>query len=102
MTARQRKLGVTAYGIEQFRKGNYMADNESFLAWMSTQKKGDYIGRNILQKMYEELSKMMGVDVTYTDSDLFKFKSMCKGLSITHPEYFYYTDTLGLDNLTIR
>ena len=60
MTARQRKLGVTAYGIEQFRKGNYMADNESFLAWMSTQKKGDYIGRNILQKMYKELSKMMG------------------------------------------
>lgn len=102
MTTRQRNLGVTAYGLEQLKKGNYMADNDSFLAWMSTVKKGEYRGRDILQKMYDKLSKMSGLDATFTDSDFFQFQCMCRGLSATHPKYFYYTDTLGLDNLTIR
>ena len=86
----------------QLRKGNYMADNESFLAWMSTVKKGQYRGQYILHKMFDELSKKVGFDVTYTESTLFQFKAMCIGLSITHPDYFSYTDSLGLDNLTIR
>jgi hypothetical protein len=102
MTTRQRNLGVTAYGIEQVKKGNYMADYDSFKAWMSTVKKGEYIGRNLLQKMYDELSKIVGFEATFTESDFFRFQCMCRGLAANHPQYFYYTDTLGLDNLTIR
>lgn len=102
MTARQRKLGVTTYGMEQLKKGNYLADNESFKAWMSTVKKGDYTGRNILQKMYNELSKLVGFEVSFTESDLWRFKSMCNGLTAKFPQYFYYSDTHGLDNLKIR
>ena len=103
MTERQRKLGVTTSDIEQVKKGNIMADNGSFLAWMATVKKGQYLGRNVCKKMCKAISKHLPPNIETNEDLVFQeFKRKCKGLAASHPEQFYYTDTLGLDNLTIR
>ena len=102
MTTRQRNLEVTTYGIEQVKNGNIIADIESFKAWMATVKKGQYIGRDICRKMYNEIGKVLGFEVSFDNEDFWRFQSFCKGLAINYPQYFSYTDTLGLDNLTIK
>jgi hypothetical protein len=106
MTARQRNLGVTTYGIEECKNGNYFANSDAFLARISTYKKGQYTGYNVMLKLCEEIISKFGFD-WMTPEDLActnyeKVKSYLRGLSATKSQYFYYTDTLGLDNLTIR
>ena len=106
MTARQRNLGVTTYGIEECKNGNYFANSDAFLARISTYRKGQYTGYNVMLKLCEEIISRFGFDwMTLEDlacTNYEKVKSYLRGLSATKPQYFYYTDTLGLDNLTIR
>lgn len=85
---------------------NYFATREAFLARISTYKKGEYTGFKVMVKLCEEIIKSQKIDwVTAEDlaySNYEKVKCYLRGLSITHPTHFYYTDTLGLDNLSIR
>ena len=106
MTQRQINLGVTNHGMEECKKYNYFADGEAFLARISTYKKGQYIGFNVMVKLCEEILKAQKInwitaeDLATTNYD--KVKCYLRGLTATHNDHFYYTDTLGLDNLSIR
>lgn len=106
MTVRQKNLGVTIYGIEESKKGNYFANSDAFLARISTYKKGQYKGYNVMLKLCEEIIRKFGFNWMTPEelacTNYEKVKSYLIGLSVTKPQYFYYTDTLGLDNLTIR
>ena len=94
---------------------NHPSDFDNFRTMMSkkstrqlekeleaTVKKGQYIGRDICRKMYNEIGKVLGFEVGFDNEDFWRFQSFCKGLAINYPQYFSYTDTLGLDNLTIK
>lgn len=106
MTQRQINLGVTKHGMEECKKYNYFADGEAFLARISTFKKGEYIGFKVMVKLCEEIIKAQKID-WMTAEDLAtinysKVKCYLRGLTISHYDHFYYSDTLDLDNLSIR
>ena len=93
MTKRQKMLGCTEYGVERAKKGEWLADFESFMAKMATVKKGQYIG-------FDLFSKKFGIDshVKY-EMDVQKF---LVALDVNCNKHFVYTNTLGLDCLTVR
>jgi hypothetical protein len=93
MTKRQKMLGVTEYGYERgIIKGEFLADNEAFLAKAATIKKGQYKGIDLIEqwfgfRCYAKLAQVQP----------FLF-----GLTAIMPDHFNYTDTHGLDCLTVR
>lgn len=95
MTKRQKALGVTEYGYQRgIVKGEFLADREAFLAKAATIKKGQYTGLDITKQWIGE----MGTAVIHE----YDVKPRLFGLSAVMPEHFYYTDTNGLDCLTVK
>lgn len=93
MTNRQKALGVTEYGYQRgIVQGEFLADREAFLAKAATIKKGQYLGRALATMWFGE----------YGECKLFQIQPYLFGLTATMPEHFYYTDTNGLDCLTVR
>lgn len=101
MTKRQKMLGVTEYGYQRgIVEGEFLADIETFLAKIATVKKGQYLGRNVAKMFFAEECKRHGE--WYVDCKLKQMQSFLFGLTAIMPEHFYYTDTNGLDCLTIQ
>lgn len=95
MTKRQKALGVTEFGYEiGIKKGEFLLNIEAFLAKMATVKKGEY-------RAIELTKKWLGEDCAIVKHE-FDVKPMLRGLAVIMPEHFYYTDTNGLDCLTVR
>lgn len=95
MTKRQKALGVTEYGYQRgIKEGEFLADMECFLAKMATLKKGQYKALEITKKWCGE----MGARVKHE----YEVKPLLNGLTVKMPEKFYYTDTNGLDCLTVK
>lgn len=96
MTNRQKALGVTEYGYQRgIIEGEWLADYECFKAKAATIKKGQY-------KALEITKKWLGNDFCAEiihDADVKRFLF---GLSCNHPDKFNYTDTFGLDCLTVK
>lgn len=98
MTNRQKKLGVTDYGYTRgITLGEFLADYEAFKAKAATIKKGQYRGIDIIREW-------IGGDWSdfFYSSKLEDVKPFLFGLTVNHPDNFYYTDTLGLDCLTVK
>jgi hypothetical protein len=94
MTNRQRALKVTEYGYQRgIIKGEFLADNEAFLAKAATIAKGQYKGIAICKKWFGEYAGY---------SKLEQMKPFLFGLTAVMPEHFHYSDTHGLDCLTVR
>ena len=101
MTKRQANMGVTEYGIRVAKNGEFLRDSEAFLAKMSTVRKGQYKGLNLTIKFLKEVN----LDITDGCARItheYDVKRMLFGLSVKLPEYFIYTDTNGLDCLTVK
>lgn len=94
MTKRQKALNVTGYGYQRgIIKGEFLADHEAFLAKAATIHKGQYSGIAITKKWF-------GDDAGYAKHE--QVKPYLFGLSAVMPEHFWYSDTNGLDCLTVR
>ena len=93
MTKRQKALGVTEYGYDRgIIKGEFLADNEAFLAKAATVKMGQYHGIDLVEqwfgfRCYAKLEQV---------------KPLLYGLSVKYPKCFNYSDTHGLDLLTVK
>lgn len=100
MTKRQKALGVTEYGYNRgIKEKEWLADSEAFLAKIATVKKGQYIALNLTK----EWIKKDGHDDTYAYiTHEYDVKPFLHGLTARMPEHFYYTDTYGLDCLTVK
>lgn len=97
MTKRQNALGVTEYGYQRgIVDGEFLADHEAFLAKAATIKKGQYFGRTIAEMWFSDWPEWMA------HSKLEQMKPFFFGLTATKHEHFNYTDTHGLDCLTVR
>jgi hypothetical protein len=99
MTNRQTKLGVTEYGYaEGIIDGNFLANFDAFKAKAATIKKGQYNGAYIMRLWFPE----------YAESDAFIYMKLRQaqpffhGLSAVCSDHFHYTDTHGLDLLTVK
>ena len=94
MTKRQRMLGVTMEAYEKgIIKGEFLANWEAFLAKAATTKKGEYNGIDITRMWF-------GEDAGFTKHE--QVKPFWFGLTAIMPEHFNYTDTCGLDCLTVK
>lgn len=93
MTNRQKALGCTEYGVAMAKDGEWLADFDSFLAKAATIKKGQYIG-------FKLFSDLLGFEsiVKYE----YDVKPFLFGLDAAHNDHFVYTDTNGLDCLTVK
>lgn len=95
MTKRQKVLGVTEYGYQRgIIDGEFLADGEAFLAKAATIKKGQYTALEITKQWIGD----MCVEVIHE----YDVKPHLFGLSVNFPDKFNYTDTNGLDTLTVR
>lgn len=93
MTQRQRKLGVTEYGYTRgIIEDEFLTGMEAFLAKAATIKKGQYKGMDIIEMWFGIRSYMK----------LEQCKSFFFGLGVILPNNFHYTDTHGLDLLTVK
>lgn len=95
MTKRQKMLGVTEYGYQRgIKEGEFLADFECFLAKVATIKKGQYIALNITKSWFPN----GGAEVKHE----YEVKRYLYGLTVRFPQHFIYTDTNGLDCLTVK
>lgn len=93
MTGRQKALGVTEYGYQRgIVEGEFLADFEAFKAKAATIKKGQYRGIDIVEKWCGFASYAKLAD----------FQRFFFGLDATMHDHFIYTDTNGLDCLTVK
>lgn len=100
MTKRQQKLGITETGYQDgIIDGNWMRNREAFEAKAATLKKGQYHGREVIQAWFP---------AEYRDYDSFidEKHEACipffNAITILHPEAYLYTNTHGLDLLTVK
>ena len=99
MTNRQKKLGVTEYGYERgIKRGEFLSDFEAFKAKAATIKKGQYRGIDIIKSWMPEMAEYE----TCIYMKMQQAKPFFFGLDATLQEHFVYTDTNGLDTLTVR
>ena len=95
MTKRQKSLGVTEYGYQRgIIEGEWRADYECFKAKAATVKKGQYTAVDITKKW---LGTDFCAEIIHEDVKRYWF-----GLSVNYPDKFNYTDTFGLDCLTVK
>lgn len=94
MTRRQKALGCTEDAVERAKNGEFLCDMETFIAKMATVKKGEYIALELTKQFFGEFCS--------TVKHEYEIKPLLHGLTVLMPEHFYYTDTLGLDCLTIK
>lgn len=105
MTKRQINMGVTEDGIKAAKSGEFLRDMEAFVAKMSTVKKGQYRGVDLTIKLIREADEKNGLSFSEGCARItheYDVKPMLFGLTVRLPEYFYYTDTNGLDCLSVR
>ena len=105
MTKRQFNMGVTEEGIRDAKAGEFLKDMDSFIAKMSTVRKGQYKALELMKKFVKESCEKNGL--TFIESCVritheYDIKPMLFGLTVRMPEYFYYTDTNGMDCLTVK
>jgi len=99
MTKRQENIGVTAEGYNSgIVKEEFLANFEAFTAKASTLKKGEYKGIEITKKWFPDYAEMESFIRTKHE----EMKPFLFGLTARFPEYFNYTDTYGLDILTVK
>lgn len=105
MTKRQFNMGVTEEGIRDAKAGEFLKDMDSFIAKMSTVRKGQYKALELMKKFIKESCEKNGL--AFTESCVritheYDIKPMLFGLTVRMPEYFYYTDANGMDCLTVK
>lgn len=105
MTKRQFNMGVTEEGIRDAKAGEFLKDMDAFIAKMSTVKKGQYKALELMKKIIKEDCEKNGL--TFIEGCVrikheYDIKPMLFGLTVRMPEYFYYTDTCGMDCLTVK
>lgn len=94
MTKRQKSLGVTAYGYWRgIVEGEFLADIEAFTAKAATIKKGQYRGLQLATEWFGDFCPEMKLE---------QMRPFLFGLTATLGDHFNYTDTNGLDCLTVR
>jgi hypothetical protein len=93
MTNRQKALGVTQEGYNRgIINDEFLANHEAFLAKAATVKKGQYKGIDLVEKWFG--FKCYG--------KLQQVQPYLFGLTAVMPEHFNYSDTHGLDVLTVK
>lgn len=93
MTKRQKSLGVTQYGYwSGIIDGNFLSDFESFKAKAATIKKGQYHGAQLAEQWFGRAYQ----------TKLKKIKPFLSSLAAMLPDHFNYSDTKGLDLLTVK
>ena len=93
MTKRQKALGVTEKGYKRgIIEGEFIATFEAFAAKMATVKKGQYNGIDLIEQWFGIKSY----------AKLEQIQPLLFGLTANYPKYFNYTDTNGLDLLTVK
>lgn len=105
MTKRQINMRVTEEGIKAVKAGEFLKDMDAFVAKMSTVKKGQYKAVDLTIKFMKETCKKN--DLLFYEGAArilheYDVKPMLFGLTVRMPEYFYYTDTNGMDCLTVK
>jgi len=93
MTKRQLNLKVNEKSLIEIKKGNIMQSYETFKAFMSTIKKGQY--------KFEEIAKMIYKEKIY-NFQAEEIRQWLSGLSINESKNFNFSETLGLDLITVR
>lgn len=94
MTKRQKMLGVTEYGYQRgIVDGEFLADIEAFLAKLATVKKGQCLGIEIARQWFEGICPQVKLQ---------QMKPFLHGLTALMPDHIYYSDTHGLDCLTLK
>lgn len=96
MTRRQNKIGVTSYGIQMLKQYGCISCIEAFIAALSTHKKGQFRGLDICKELFPTLDEELAI-LKFDD-----VKCLLNAATIIAPDFFHYTNTLGLDTLTIR
>ena len=99
MTKKQEALGLLCWDIEEgVKNGNFLRNKHAFLAKLSTLKKGEYIGIEVLKKWMPEMAEYdASMKIKHEEAiPYFHFAA------ISFPKYFGYSNTHGLDMLTIR
>ena len=99
MTNRQKKLGVTKEGYKQGIKDNeFFANMEAFVAKAATLHKGQYLGIKIMKMWIPQYTNYKNcLRLKLEEAKPFFF-----GLTARFPNNFNYTDTNGLDCLTVK
>lgn len=105
MTKRQINIGVTEEGLRAAKAGEFLKDMDAFVAKMSTVKKGQYKAVDLTIKFIREDAEKNRIPfwegcarITHEYDVIPKLN----GLTILYPDYFYYTNTCGLDCLTVK
>lgn len=99
MTNRQKKLEVTEYGYRRGIEDNeFLSDIEAFKAKAATLKKGEYQGMTVMKMWFPEYADYKN----FMRQKLEESKPFFFGLTAKYPNSFNYTDTNGLDCLTVK
>lgn len=102
MTKRQKALGCTDYGVEKARNGEWLYDFECFLAKVATIKKGQYIGFKLFSGILKSESGLEFPDEVWRIKYRQNIQPFLFALNVKHHDHFVYTDTNGLDCLTVK
>ena len=84
------KIGATTMDVEDYLEGNYLVSAKALEYHLR------FVGESDRQIRATTLAEELGV------YDIDRLKCMLRGMTINQPDLLYYTDTLGLDSLTIR
>jgi len=99
MTKRQKNLGVTTFGYEQgIKQGEFLSNFEAFKAKAATIRKGQYYGIDIIKSWFPEYAEYQACAYTKLE----QAQPFFFGLTARLPDYFNYSNTNGLDVLTVR
>jgi hypothetical protein len=96
MTKRQIKLGVTENDIKNLKEKGELNSFGTFKAWMANLKKGQYNSEQITKMIYGNNEEYL---LKFRKEEI---KQFLLGISINNRDNFNYSDTLGLDILTVR
>ena len=84
------KIGAKTEDIVDYLEGNYLISAKALEYHIR------FVGKRDRQTRAAWLAEELGV------YDIDRLKCMLRGMSINQPDLVYYTDTYGLDSLTIR
>lgn len=99
MNKRQQNLNVTDQAIIQGVKNNeFLANYEAFKAKISTLKKGQYSSIELIKNWIPQYQDMESFVLIKSE----EIKPFLFGLTANFPKYFNYSDTNGLDILTVK
>lgn len=84
------KIGAIRSDVEAYLNGEYLSNIKALEYHLR------FVGGRNRQISSIQLAEELGA------YDIDQLKRYLRGMSINHPDLCYYTDTLGLDSLTIR